>query len=193
MQINREDLSEPSAVSAGKVFSDRSMLVQYLKEMMQQMGLAHEQEFVQNLKRGQEGGEMNRDSLKSLLINYLDENPAGVVRETAEKILHKITGFQLLGQESGPMLQISLQLPIMLGQKAVDLTIQWSGKKQENGKIDPAYCRVLFYIELEYLQETVVDMQVQNRVIRLEIINEHEQFKRFAPPLLKHLRRICKR
>ena len=80
---------------------------------------------------------MNRDSLKSLLINYLEENPAGVVRETAEKILHKITGFQLLGQESGPMLQISLQLPIMLGQKAVDLTMQWSGKKQENGKIDP--------------------------------------------------------
>ncbi len=188
MQINRGDLSEPSAVSAGKAFGDRSMLVQYLKEMMQQMGLAHEQEFVQILKRGQEGGEMNRDSLKSLLINYLEENPAGVVRETAEKILHKITGFQLLGQESGPMLQISLQLPIMLGQKAVDLTMQWSGKKQENGKIDPSYCRVLFYIELEYLQETVVDMQVQNRVIRLEIINEHEQFKRFATPFIEALK-----
>jgi hypothetical protein len=188
MQINRGDLSEPSAVSAGKAFGDRSMLVQYLKEIMQQMGLAHEHEFVQFLKHGQEGGEMNRDSLKSLLMNFLGENPTGVVREMAENILHKITGLQLLGQESGPIQQIALQLPIMLGQKAVDLTMQWSGKKQENGKIDPAYCRVLFYIELEYLQGTVVDMQVQNRVIRLEIINEHEQLKRFATPFIEELK-----
>ena len=83
----------------------------------------------------QEGEEMNRESLKSLLINYLEENPAGAIRETAEKILNKITGFQLLGMESGPMLQISLQLPIMLGQKMVDLTMQWSGKNKRMEKL----------------------------------------------------------
>ena len=50
MQINRGDLSELSAVSAGKAFGRSFDAVQYLKEMMQQMGLAHEQEFVQILK-----------------------------------------------------------------------------------------------------------------------------------------------
>lgn len=192
IQSSGEDLSQTPAVSAGQSFGDRSLLVQYLKDMMKQMGLSHEQEFVQFLKHGQEGGEMNRDSLKSLLINFLAENPAGLIKETAEKVLHKITGFQLLGQESGPIGQIAFQLPIMLGQKAVDLTMQWSGRKQKNGKIDPAYCRVLFYIELEYLQETVVDMQVQNHVIRLEIINEHEQVKMFAAPFIEELKENLK-
>ena len=27
--------------------------------------------------------------------------------------------------------------------------MQWSGRKKENGQIDPSFCRVLFYLELE--------------------------------------------
>ena len=130
---------------------------------------------------------------KSLLINYLEENPAGVVRETAEKILHKITGFQLLGQESGPMLQISLQLPIMLGQKAVDLTMQWSGKKQENGKIDPSYCRVLFYIELSIYKKRLSICRYKTVSYASRSSMNTNSLNASRPLLLKRLRRICKR
>ncbi|MBB6443826.1 hypothetical protein [Bacillus benzoevorans] len=188
VQMNREDLSGSFPVQSGQTLSDRPVFVQYLKEMMQQMGLAYEQELVHVLKSPQEGQEISRESLKPLLIDYLMGSPAGPVQEAAENVLNKITGIQLLGTESGPIQQFALQLPIMLGQKMVDLTMQWSGKRQENGQIDPAYCRILFYIELQYLQETIVDMQVQNRIIRLRVINEHEQLKHLAAPFIEGLK-----
>ncbi|MFP3416003.1 hypothetical protein SB773_31670, partial [Bacillus sp. SIMBA_074] len=54
-----------------------------------------------------------------------------------------------------------------------DLTLQWSGRKTKDGKIDPEYCRVLFYLELERLKEIIIDMQVQNRIIKVTVINGH--------------------
>lgn len=192
MEMNGKNLSGLFTVNSGQIFSDRSMFVQYLKVMLQQMGLTYEQELVHFLKYPKDDQNINRESLKPLLIDFLKEQPTGLVKEAAEKVLNKITGIQLLGIESEPIQQFALQIPIMLGQKMVDLTMQWSGKRQENGQIDPAYCRVIFYVELQYLQETIVDMQVQNRVIRLQVMNEHEQLKDLAAPFIAGLKENLK-
>ena len=97
---------------------------------------------------------------------------------TAEKLLDKITGLQLLGQESGPILQQVVQIPLHIQNKMVDLTLQWNGRRKENSnEIDPAFCRVLFYLELETLQDTFVDMQVQNRIIKITVMNENQNLK----------------
>nr|WP_295973834.1 hypothetical protein [uncultured Bacillus sp.] len=187
-QMNNGNATGPFVLNIGQNLSDGSMIVRNVKGIIQHTGLTYEQDFVQFLKHPHVEQEMNREAFKPLLLDFLKEEPTGAVKEAAEKVLNKITGIQLLGQDSGPIQQIALQLPIMLGQKAVDLIMQWSGKKQENGQIDPAYCRVLFYIELEHLQETIVDMQVQNRVIRLRVINEHEELKDLAVPFIEGLK-----
>lgn len=188
VQINSIDGPRGANVNAEQSFAERPTFVQYLKEMMKHMGFSYEQELVHFFQHDQVEREINRDALKPLLLDFLQDDPVGIVRETAEKILNKITGIQLFGTESGPLQQLALQIPIMIGQKTVDLTMQWSGKKQENGQIDPAYCRILFYIELLYLEETIVDMQVQNRVIRLQVINEHTQLKELAAPFIEGLK-----
>ena len=54
-----------------------------------------------------------------------------------------------------------------------DLTIQWQGKKQEDGKIDPAFCRILFYLQLPILNETLIDVQIQNRIMNITIRNNN--------------------
>ncbi|MFE4426553.1 hypothetical protein ACFRH9_05555 [Peribacillus butanolivorans] len=48
-------------------------------------------------------------------------------------------------------------------------------KEKKDGKMDPDYCRILFCLELERLKETFIDMQVQNRVIKVTVINEYSK------------------
>jgi hypothetical protein len=113
------------------------------------------------------------ETLKPLLLKLLNEQIPASIKEMAEQILNRITAQQILSQENGPIQNLLLTLPLNLGSIQTDLTLQWSGRKTKDGKIDPDYCRVLFYLELERLKETVIDMQVQNRIIKVTVINGH--------------------
>ena len=173
--------------------TDHSSLAGHLKGLIKSMGFSYEHEVVQFLKHP-EGKELLRgEELKPLLIEYLKENPTGLAKEVAEKILHRVTGLQLLAQESGPIQQFVVQLPLSFLENPMDVTIQWSGRKKENGQIDPSFCRVLFYLELENLHDTMVDMQVQNRILKITIMNENEYLKQLAEPFIKVLKENLKR
>ena len=58
----------------------------------------------------------------------------------------------------------------------MDATLQWNGRMKDNGKIDANYARVLFYLQMASMQETVIDMQVQNRVVTVTVFNENWKF-----------------
>ena len=42
---------------------------------------------------------------------------------------------------------------------------------KENGKIDPDFARILFYLDLHSLEKTIIDMQVQNRIVTVTVFN----------------------
>lgn len=67
--------------------------------------------------------------------------------------------------------QVYTQVPIQLGQENVEISIQWNGRKNEDGKIDPNNCRILFFVELKNIGEIFVDLQFQNRKIQMVILN----------------------
>ena len=48
---------------------------------------------------------------------------------------------------------------------------------KEDGKIDPDFARILFYLDLESINKTVIDMQVQNRVVTVTVFNEDDTLK----------------
>ena len=50
------------------------------------------------------------------------------------------------------------------------LHLEWNGRMKENGKIDSEFARIMFYLQLDTLEETVVDMQVQNRIVTITFI-----------------------
>lgn len=159
-----------------------------MQSLIKTLGLTYEYDAVKLLKH-QEGESITKiETLKPLLMQLLREEPPIQIRDAAEKLLYKITGFQVLSQEVGPIQQYVFQIPISFWNKKTDLTMQWSGRKTNNGKIDANYCRVLFYLNLEYLQETIVDLQVQNRVMNLSIINDRNDIKMFAKPLIANLK-----
>ncbi|MCS0822882.1 hypothetical protein NX029_02810 [Cytobacillus firmus] len=159
-----------------------------LKRIIRTLGLSYEHDFINLLKHSDEGASKKLDTLKPLLMGFINEETSHIAKDAAERLLHKLTGFQALSQESGPLQHYIFQLPVSLWGKISDLTMQWSGRKTEEGKIDPSHCRVIFYLNLEHLNETIVALQVQNRIIKISVINEHKEIKDLTAPFAAELK-----
>lgn len=154
-----------------------------IKRFLSALGLSYEHQLGEVLKEGEIGKAPVSETVKSMVLRLLNENPPPAVKEASELLLNKLTGFQLLSQEAGPIQQLVVQIPFVLGGKTNELTMQWSGKKTEDGKIDADFCRVLFYLKLEHLNDLIVDMQVQNRIMSVQIFNENPVLKKMAEQL----------
>lgn len=129
-----------------------------------------------------------QDSLKPQLVALLHEGVAGAaLREAAETVVSRLNGQTLQSTDSGGQQQIIMQVPLSLQGRKMDATIQWNGRMKEDGKIDPDHARVLFYLDLEVLQKTVVDMQVQNKVVTLTIFNDDSTLKPLGEVLQEKL------
>jgi hypothetical protein len=126
--------------------------------------------------------------LKLYLIQMTKDFPTGEIKDIADKLLYKLNAQPLLSQQDSSVLTIVQQFPLfILGNKS-DVSIQWQGKEKKDGTIDSNYCRILFYLELETLKETLIDMQVQNRIISINIWNEREELKDIAAATLPVLK-----
>ncbi|MCL6571105.1 MAG: hypothetical protein K6T88_05405 [Bacillus sp. (in: Bacteria)] len=165
---------------------------QMMQTIVQSLGLDYEKEVQLWAKDKQNSLEL-LDSLKPMVMVAMKE--LGTSAKELEPLLNRLTGMQLLSQNpTGPMQQILMQLPITFGEKLTDLTIQWSGRKTSTGQIDPDYCRILFYLDLQSLNQTVIDMQIQNRVIHVSVINDTKEIDpivmALTPPLKEKLASI---
>lgn len=162
-------------------------VAEMLRSLTGKIGFDYESKY--SLSMSDKTGDLQKlDVLKALLLRFMNGEQSGTAKGEAEQLLHKITGVQLLSQESAPLNHYVLQVPLSFWEKKTDLTVQWSGRKKENGEIDPAYCRVLFYLELDHLNELIVDMQIQNRIMNMTIINDAEKIKAIAEPFIDSLK-----
>ncbi|MGN1385214.1 MAG: hypothetical protein ACI4XS_01320 [Bacillus sp. (in: firmicutes)] len=162
-----------------------SMIANEIRKLIKQFGLGFEH-FLANADKGTAIKEADLMTLKPLLMQLINETQQLAVKEQAEQLLHKITAQQILSQSSGPLQHFITQIPMSFHGFYTEATMQWSGRKDENDQIDPSFCRVLFYLQLNNIRETIVDMVVQNRILKVTIINEHyKELKVSAGPLIE--------
>ncbi|MFJ8256865.1 hypothetical protein ACIQ4Z_06215 [Peribacillus asahii] len=162
----------------------------HLKDIVKILGLQFEHVLAHAQNANPTALEEELVTLKPLLLKLLQEqqHPA-VIKELAEQIVNRLTAQQIMSQENGPLQNVLLTLPLNIGKYETDVTLQWSGRRTQEGGIDPNYCRILFYLDLEQLKETVIDMQVQNRVIKVVVMNEQsETLENMASPYIGLLR-----
>lgn len=193
LSIQQSELLKKAINNAeqGMALSDEEpaiLTTEKIKSFLSSLGLSYERDLAEAFKDSIEDKTQPAESLKPHLIRLLNENPPHAVKEAAEQLLNKITGFQLLSQETGPIQQLIVQMPFIIGGKMSEVTVQWSGQKTEDGQINADFCRVLFYLKLEHLDETIVDMQVQNRILSMQVINQHPSLKTVADQLLPMLK-----
>ena len=152
-----------------------------LKTMMKLLGADYESNllsFTENWK----------EVLKPQLADLVKDQASGEIKDSAEKLLARLNAYPILSNDLGAAQTIVMNFPLSFFGLNTDLTIKWSGKKNKDGKLDPDYCRILFYLDLKNLKEVVVDMQVQNRIVTLLIMNDNPELKTIASPLLSNLK-----
>ncbi|MET1032674.1 hypothetical protein [Domibacillus tundrae] len=135
-----------------------------LRDAFRFLGLDHEAMIASKNKP-----EAVPQTVKQELIKLMTETMPVPVREAAEQLVGRLNAQHILSAESGPLQQLVMQSPVQFGEFKGDVTIKWQGKKKEDGKIDADFCRVLFYVEMPNLRNTVIDMQVQNRIVHINI------------------------
>ncbi len=122
--------------------------------------------------------------LKPQLLSLLqDIQVPTALRESAEMLMARMNGMQILSGDNGHHHQLVMQVPLEFFGKRMDATLQWSGRMKEDGKIDANYARVLFYLNMESLNETVIDMGVQNRIVTINVFNDQPNLNGLAESL----------
>ncbi|MFJ7667788.1 hypothetical protein ACIQXI_11805 [Lysinibacillus sp. NPDC097195] len=105
------------------------------------------------------------------------------LKEAAELLMTRMNGMQLVSGENGHQHQLVMQVPLEFFGRKMDATLQWNGRMKDDGKIDANYARVLFYLQMQSMKETVIDMQVQNRIVTVTVFNEQSAIIPLAEPL----------
>jgi len=105
------------------------------------------------------------------------------LKEAAELLMTRMNGMQLASGENGHQHQLVMQVPLEFFGKKMDATLQWNGRMKDDGKFDANYARVLFYLQMQSMKETVIDMQVQNRIVTVTVFNEQSAIIPLAEPL----------
>jgi hypothetical protein len=132
-------------------------------------------------------------TLKERLTQLIRHHSNAEIRELAEKLVLKMNHTALVSWEQSSIMNIVQQFPLYLFGRHTDITVQWMGREKEKGKIDSDHCRILFYLQLGNLKETLVDMHVQNRIISLSIWNEHQSVNNFSQSLIPELKESLQR
>jgi hypothetical protein len=117
------------------------------------------------------------DTLKAALLqlNAMDDTPSAI-KESSEKLLQQITGQQLLlsPDRSAMFTHITLMIPMnnAAGEQTAAVHIQ--SQKGSRGEIDANNCRLLFDLRMKSIGDTLVDVQVYNRIVSLQVHNDHD-------------------
>lgn len=176
-------LTEAEAIVRNGV--DGRMAEQAIKTVLKGLGISYEAAL--NSKAGDVHS--LAQSVKPQLLSLLqDAQLPPALRETAELLMARMNGMQLLSGENGHQHQLIMQLPLEFFGRQMDATLQWNGRMGKDGKIDANFARILFYLNMESLHETVIDMQVQNRVVTITVFNDDPQLSMLAEPLKQSLK-----
>lgn len=164
---------------------DSKAIEQALKTILKGLGMSYEASFNHKIQDFQEATQ----SLKPQLLTIInDPQTSQVLKEAADNIVSRLNGMQLHSGENGHQHQLIMQIPLHFLGKHTEATLQWNGRMKEDGKIDANYARILFYLNMNTLKETVVDMQVQNRIITIHLYNDLPQLEQLAEPLKEKLK-----
>ncbi len=159
---------------------DGKMMKDALQTIFRSLGMNYESALLGKDAKPEQLSQMLKPQLLALLN---DASVASNVREAAEQLVVRMNGSPLASVENGVNHQLVMQLPLNLFGKKIDATLQWNGRMKDDKKIDADFARILFYLDLHSLHETVIDMQVQNRIVTVTVFNADDTLPIIGQPL----------
>lgn len=156
-----------------------------IKEKIQKMGLFYEA----GLLHEDKAADKDRLPLKALLVDLLQKGGGTkAARDAADEIVQKLNGQQLLALPGGVVQHIWMEIPLSFAHFQTNAVVQWSGRRKNGGKIDSNYCKIIFYLNLQFMKETLVEMNVQNRIVSIRISSLKKGLQEAVKPFLPALK-----
>lgn len=118
-----------------------------------------------------------QESLKASIIQLLQASDVtGHVKETAQQLLHAITGQQLMlspERNHSVFSHVTLYIPIHDGGKGQTASVHVQTRRNRKGELDSDNCRIVFDLQMKTLGPTLVDMNIVNKIVSLNLWNDH--------------------
>ena len=181
--------SASPAVASNAIASPAPADGHWIGQIFKALGLDHESGLLKHWGRSDvgspphlsavhsEGAEQARlaDSLKSVLLQLAAaEDVPESFKEAAKQAVQHITGQQLLlsSDRSAPFSHITLFVPLQGPDGGQTASIHIQSRKSGNGALDPDNCRLVFDLRMKSLGNTMVDVQVVDRIVSLHVRND---------------------
>lgn len=136
-----------------------------------------------------EGKTRDAVNLTKLLQEYVLNTEENKQRKNALQLWHRLLGPTVLSQEENGLFQWTMEIPIPLAKKTLDLTIQWRGKRNEKSNIDENFSTIVLLLEMPNIGKTVIHMNVQQRVVSLLVRSDYNQIENIGKPFLDELKK----
>ncbi|RCW50100.1 hypothetical protein [Paenibacillus prosopidis] len=121
--------------------------------------------------------QQQQESLKSALLSLVaaaDTPPA--IKETAQQLIQQITGQQLLltpERNSSVFTHVTMFIPLNSQDGNQTASVHIQTRRGRKGELDAANCRLLFSLSMNTLGETMVDVNVTDKIVSLNLWNDH--------------------
>nr|WP_202128620.1 hypothetical protein [Paenibacillus dendrobii] len=116
-----------------------------------------------------------QDTLKGILLQLVnhDEVPPAL-KEAAQQLVSHLTGQQLLlnTDRTAPFAQVTLFLPLNGPDGQETASVQIQSRRGPKGELDASNCRLWFDLQMKHLGQTLVDVQVVDRIVSLKVHND---------------------
>ncbi|MCR8630834.1 hypothetical protein [Paenibacillus radicis (ex Xue et al. 2023)] len=189
--------AETAVTSSGGNSQETSSNDHWLPKMMKALGIEHEHHIGKLPDRMVQGGSSNSEwgtqatpnpaatsledqqksseTLKSALLQLMqaDDVPPAF-KESAQQAVQQITGQQLLlnSDRASMFSHITLFVPLMNANGEQTAAVHIQSRKGARGEIDAQNCRLVFDLRMKSLGDTMVDVQVVDRIVSLRVLND---------------------
>jgi hypothetical protein len=118
-----------------------------------------------------------QDSLKSALMSLVSGNDVPpAVKETIQSLIHHITGQQLLlspERNSSLFTHVTMFIPLKDQDGGGTASVHIQTRRGRKGELDANNCRLLFNLSMKVLGDTLVDVQITDKIVSLNLWNDH--------------------
>jgi len=125
-----------------------------------------------------------QESLKSALLALVssDHTPPAL-KETAQQLVQQITGQQLLltpERNSSVLTHVTMFIPINNADGKQTASVHIQTRRGRKGELDSSNCRLLFNLSMNTLGDTMVDVNVMDKIVSLNLWNDHPAISTLA-------------
>ncbi|TYS32620.1 glycosyltransferase [Bacillus pumilus] len=155
--------------------SNKTDVLDLLMTMKKAIGVRDEIGMMKLLEKGSQ--DVKSQELHQLKLVLNDARQADLpepVKKEVDQLFHRLNGQLFVQQENQTVSQMMVSYPLFSKHSVQDLTFILKGHKKKDGSIDISQCRLMFYLNMENLEETLIDCTIQQKVMSITVETGHE-------------------